>query len=60
MLNYLIGMQDINLSLRETLKTYMNSREVCNQFRERWVLNRREADRAIGVQTEDNALEMVS
>lgn len=53
-------MQDINLSLRETLKTYMNSREVCNQFRERWVLNRREADRAIGVQTEDNALEMVS
>lgn len=59
-LNYMIGMQDINLSLRETLKTYINSREVCGQFKERWMSNRREADRAIGVQVETKELEKVT
>lgn len=56
-LNFMIGMQDMNLSLRETLKTYINSREVCDEFKSRWMSNRREADRAIGVQPDDKELE---
>lgn len=51
-------MQDINLSLRETLKTYMNS-EVCGQFKERWIWHRKAADLAHNIQTEDSVLDKV-
>lgn len=52
-------MQDINLSLRETLNIYMNRREVCEKFKERWMANRRANDRIHNIQTEENVLERV-
>lgn len=53
----MIGMQDINLSLRETLKTYMSTREVCDDLKQRWMVYRRRADQAHRIVSEQTVLD---
>ena len=53
-------MQDINLALRETLKTFMNSVEFSEVIKGRWALHRKQADEANAIQSEEKELDLVT
>ena len=59
-LSYLIGMQDVNLILRDTLKSFMNSNGFTDLLKGRWVYQRKIADAANGIQIEEKELDSVS
>jgi hypothetical protein len=53
-------MQDVNLILRDTLKSYMNSNEYTDKLKARWIYQRKIADAANGIQIEEKELDSVS
>jgi hypothetical protein len=53
-------MQDVNLILRDTLKSFMNSNEFTDMLKARWVYQRKVADAANGIQIEEKELDSVS
>ena len=58
-LSYLIGMQDMNLALRDTLKNFMNSVDFTDLLKNRWIHHRKIADTANGIQIEEKELDNV-
>jgi hypothetical protein len=53
-------MQDVNLILRDTLKSFMNSNGFTDLLKARWVYQRKIADAANGIQIEEKELDSVS
>lgn len=56
-LSYLIGMQDISLALRETLKNFMNNLDYTTELKFRWVSYRKASDQANSIQIDDKILD---
>ena len=53
-------MQDVNLVLRDTLKNFMNSIEITDLLKARWIHHRKISDSANGIQIEEKELNNVS
>jgi hypothetical protein len=59
-LSYLIGLQDTNLILRESLKNYINDDSVTNELKFRWLTSRKAEDKANSIETEDKIVDKVN
>ena len=55
-LSYMIGMQDINLVLRETLKNFMNNPESTDELKKRWISTKKSSALAGIMQMEEETL----
>lgn len=55
---YLIGIQDHQNILRNTLKAYLNG-TFSNELKERFIIHRKYLDQTLSIQSEDHILEAV-
>jgi hypothetical protein len=59
-LSFLVGMQDTNSVLRETLKNYMNEPELAERFKFVWLRERKEYFKSISLDFDQSSLDVVS
>lgn len=55
-----MGFQDVNLVLREALKTYMSDLDCNKALKKRWLRYRQICDAGNNIQTEEKQLDQVS
>ncbi len=59
MLSYLSGMQDTNLNLRESLKTYINHPESSHELKFRWLTSRKAYYQSVSIECDTDTFENV-
>ena len=59
-MSYMFGLQDTNLTLRDTLKIFINHKNFSEDFRQRWNQSRIEENNNCSIETDNLLLESVS